>query len=85
MKQCSKCREHKPTEAFSLDSHTSDGRHHQCRACRCQAAKDRASLRRTVGRKTEEVWPRDLTQSLLDLRAKTWGGPVNRSPMRWAA
>lgn len=76
-RQCTRCHACKPLSQFSPRSDGPSGRHPYCKACRNQQAKDRAALGRRKDRKhREELWPRQLREALLDVRARKWRGPV---------
>ncbi len=85
-KQCRRCGECKPLSGFSpCAGGGRQGRHAYCKQCRCAQAKARVIERRALSKPGRvDVWPRNLTQALLDVRASKWAGPVDRSPLRWA-
>lgn len=78
-KACTRCEKVKPLEMFSK---LLNGHHSWCKACRSEteAAKNLLRARKRQRKKkfgdTDEIWPRKLTESLLDIRAKKWGAEL---------
>lgn len=98
MHKCARCELLKPLNCFSSYKKPSGEirPHCYCNPCRSAYNTERNQIR---GRKdrckrrpiVEELWPRKLTEVLLDIRARKWKGPVKKSPLmptidaRWAA
>lgn len=81
---CARCEQVKAVECFAIVN----GRPHSyCKPCRSAYNVERNAIR---GRKdrakrrpvASELWPRRLSEALLDVRAKKWGGPVKAGQLR---
>ena len=90
-KRCTKCMTLKSVREFHCDGTAVDGYKTQCKACKCEKAKERDRARREAGikrdrtpKKPEPLWPmptHTLTEGLACVRMRAWRGPVNPGQM----
>lgn len=80
-KQCRSCGEDKPLEDFSLLKGGKFGRHSHCK--RCRSTKNSAVAKTRRGKDPTYIWPRPLTEQLIDRRSNHWRGPVTAGQLTW--
>jgi len=88
VKKCTRCGQSKPLDMFSPYKNSRDGRHSHCKACRSEYANARKKRNRKFqGRvkapNRDEIWPRPLTEQLLDLKARNWRYPASAGQLTW--
>jgi hypothetical protein len=84
MKACTKCELPKPETEFRLIwGRATPQRMAEC--IDCLRARQRAIYHRRQRQKAFAALPANTQDRELNRAAASWRGPVNRSPMRWAA
>lgn len=88
MKKCARCGQSKPLDMFSPLKKSSDGRHSHCKACRSEYANARKKRSRKFPDRVraparDEIWPRPLTEKLLDLNLRNWRYPATAGQLTW--
>jgi hypothetical protein len=88
VKECKRCGQRKPLDMFSPNKKARDGRHSYCKTCRSEYAnayhkRHRKSPGRVKAPDREEIWPRPLTEALLDLKVRNWRYPATAGQLTW--
>ena len=88
MKECKRCGQSKPLDMFSPNKRSRDGRHSYCKTCRSEYANARKKRNRKFPDRVkapdrEEIWPRSLTEALLDLKVRNWRYPASAGQLVW--
>ena len=88
MKECKRCGQSKPLDMFSPNKRSRDGRHSYCKTCRSEYAnaynkRNRKFPDRVKAPDREEIWPRPLTEALLDLKVRNWRYPASAGQLVW--
>jgi len=87
-RQCQRCGQCKPKSMFSPSKCGKDGLHSYCKPCRSEyvtAAKKAKRLKpaRAKAADREEIWPRPITEQLLDLKLRNFRYPVTAGQLTW--
>jgi hypothetical protein len=89
MRMCSRCETAKPLDCFSYYLKPNGRMQVQsyCKPCRNEYMAERTKMGRRRDRTVRkpqpvELWPRQLREALLDVRAKKWRGPVSPGQLR---
>jgi len=80
-KLCTRCGETKPLDAFSR---LARGKYGRCAHCkRCRSVRNAAAQRTARGSDPTYIWPRPLTEQLLDLKVRNWRYPATAGQLTW--
>lgn len=87
-KECTRCGQSKPLDMFSPHKRSRDGRHSYCKTCRSAYAnaynkRNRKFPDRAKAPDRDEIWPRPLTEQLLDLKVRNWRYPASAGQLVW--
>ena len=88
MKECTRCGQRRPLEMFSPSKRGRDGRHSYCKPCRSEYVtlyqrRKRTKPPRQKAPDRDEIWPRPLTEQLLDLKLRNWRHPASAGQLVW--
>lgn len=88
MRECKRCGQHKEPSCFSRSKSGRDGLHSYCKPCRSEYVtlyqrRRRANPPRPKRPNREEIWPRPLTEALLDLKVRNWRYPASAGQLTW--
>lgn len=87
-RQCRRCGQCKPKSNFSPSKCGKDGLHSYCKPCRSEYVtlyqrRKRTSPVRQKAPNRDVIWPRPLTEALLDLKLRNWRHPATAGQLTW--
>lgn len=87
-RQCKRCGQYRPRSMFSPSKSGKDGLHSYCKPCRSEYVTLYQRRKRTKPPRQKspdrgEIWPRPLTEQLLDLKVRNWRYPASAGQLVW--